>query len=71
MNKYEYKYYLQKTYSANTNMNNILDTVCHKYEQGILFLEISTKILKYLKIIEYLKSIKSQNTATYQSEDWG
>ena len=32
MNEDKYKYYLQKTYSANTNMNNILDTLCHQYE---------------------------------------
>ena len=31
-NKNEYEHYLPKTYSTNTNMNIILDILCHKYE---------------------------------------
>ena len=72
MNTNEYKYYLQKTYSENMNMNNILDTLCHKYElEYYLLKKLSTHRFKYSKIFKYLKIIYSQNTATYQSEDCG
>ena len=43
-------------------MNIILDTLGHKYEYGIL---------EYSNIFEYLKIIKSEIAATYQSEDCG
>ena len=32
LDEYEYEYYLQKTYSKNTNVHFILDILCDKYE---------------------------------------
>ena len=63
MNKYKYEYYSQKTYYSNTNKNIIQHTLGHEYELEY-YLE---EIFKYLDIFEYLKIIKSQVTATYQS----
>ena len=55
----------------NTNMNIILDTLGHKYEYGYYSFEIFMNILEYSNIFEYLKIIKSEIVATYQSEDCG
>ena len=71
MNKYEYEYFLQNTYSTNTNINIILDILCHENEQEYYLYNIFSNIFKYLNEFEYLKLIKPQVTATYQSEDCG
>ena len=69
MNKYKYEYHLQKTYSTNENINNILDIWCHEHEKEYYSLKIFTKIFGYLNLFEYFKIIKPKVTATYQSED--
>ena len=69
MNEYGYEYYSQKTYS--TNMNSILDTLCHKYEKEYYVLRIFTNIFENLNIFEYLKINKFKVTATYQIDDCG
>ena len=51
MNKYKFEYYLQKTYSKNTNMNIILDSLSHEYEYKILFVK---SIHKYNPIFKYI-----------------
>ena len=69
MNEYECEYYFQNTYSMNTNMNIILDILCHKYEKEYYSLKIFMNILEYLNIFEHLKIIKPKVTVTYQSQD--
>ena len=60
MNEYKYQYYLQKKYSLNTNMNNILDILCHKYKKRILFVK---NIHKYIQIFEYIWIFENSQTS--------
>ena len=55
---------MQKTYSTNTNLNNILDTLCQEYEKEYYLQKSFTHIFKYLNIFKYLKIIKSKVIAT-------
>ena len=71
MNEYKYEYFLKKTYYTNTNMNIIPDTLGLKYEEEYYMSKIFANIFEYSNIFEYLKIIKSQVTATYQSKDCG
>ena len=53
----------------NTNMNIILDILCHKYEKENYSLKIFMNIFEYSNIFEYLKIIKPKVNATYRYED--
>ena len=56
------------TYSMNKNMNIVIDILCHKYENLLNYLLTnSMNIQQYLNLLEYLKIIKTQAIATYQS----
>ena len=53
----------------NTNMDIILDILCHKYKKEYYSLKTFTNIFKNSNTFEYLKIIKPKVTATYKSED--
>ena len=53
----------------NTNMNIILDILCHDHEEEYYFLKIFMYIFEYLNIFEYLKKkINPKVSTIYQSE---